>query len=1343
MTPDPQGPRTGRTLRRALALTTAAALLGGGLAAGAAPASAVTPTVINSPPADGHSIIVFPDRDFIHSDGWAQGSVLTAEVIRNGVVVGTSDPITPIDDPGTPSYDGMFDLNHLGAPCWNTTTPDILPGDVLRVTDQNGVAQETPTANVLVTQKATAVGAGTVVEKGYAADAAGAQMAAGTFQARLIANRLLFDKSGKRDLRANPVYDGASNTWTATWTGLDQHDMDLVANSVASRVLWLGRAPLAATALGSPIESTIAEFGATGGAAAGCAAPQARYAVTTSTPAVLNIASRSTDLTVSGLSQNATAVSVTLTDSAGTTSAASAATLSATAANGTQTWTAVFPAAVHDALVDGVLTAKAVYTVPDLNGVPTAIGGTDKTIQKDTVAPTAPVATPPGGLYATSQAVSLTNDDGSPIFYTVAGATPTPASTRYSGQVLITADQTLRSVSQDQAGNLSPLASETYTFGVPTGAPVVGTATAGNTSATLSWTPGPANNFPVKSWTVEAFTAGSTTPAATANVLGATATTGTVTGLTNGTAYTLDVVATNAGGNSAPSARSAAVTPATTPGAPTIGPPTPGDSSATVTWSAPVDNGGSAVTGYSVQLVNGSTGATIGAPRTAAAGATSLLWTGLLNGSSYFWTVAAYNAVGTGGSSAPSATVVPAGLPGAPTGVTAMRGDGSVDVRWTAPASDGGSPITGYTITAFAGSTAGPTANVTGGASTSGTVTGLTNGTAYTFTVSAVTAVGTGTPSAVAGPVTPASAPAAPTAVTATAGDASAKVSWTAAASGGSAITGYTVQAFDTTGAQVGADVPATLTSVNVGGLTNGTAYTFKVTATNAVGSSAASLPSAAVTPKRAAAVPTAPTTVTGTAGNTSVTLKWLAPASDGGSAITGYSIRASTATGFVGTTLTSSAALTGTVTGLTNGTAYTFTVSAVNAVGTGTASAASAAITPVAPAGVPGAPTGVVATRGNASVKLTWVAPVSNGGSALTRYSIRAFSGATLVSTTPVATPVLTGTVTGLANGTAYTFDVAAGNVVGFGPASTPTAAVTPATMPGAPTGLAGTRANASVKLTWTAASNGGSAITGYSIRAFNSLGTLVSTTAVATPVTTGTVAGLMNGTAYTFDVSARNAVGLSVASARSLAVTPAPTAPLAPVIAVAAAGNGSARAAWTAASNGGSALTSYTVSVYTTNGTVLVRTITLVAPIATDLVVTGLTNGTAYGFRVKAVNAIGTSASSGLSAAVTPLATLPLSPVIGVATAGVVGDAAGVTATAAWTAPVGGPAVTGYEVTALKMSTTGTITARTVSAVQASTARSLRMVLAAGSYRFEVRAVDAAGKSTPSAKSNQVLAQ
>jgi len=328
-------------------------------------------------------------------------------------------------------------------------------------------------------------------------------------------------------------------------------------------------------------------------------------------------------------------------------------------------------------------------------------------------------------------------------------------------------------------------------------------------------------------------------------------------------------------------------------------------------------------------------------------------------------------------------------------------------------------------------------------------------------------------------------------------------------------------------------------------------------------------------------------------------------------------------------------------VTGLTNGTAYTFTVAAVNSAGTGTASAPSNAVTPAA---LPGAPRNVQATLGNASASLRWTAPASTGGSPITGYVVAVRSGSQTLRTESLAGTATQAVITGLSNGTAYTFTVAAVNVSGTGPASAVSNRVTPGAVPGAPTLGTVTPANRSLTVTWTAPTDiGGAPVSGYVVRVYAGTSTTPARTVqVGRSAVRATVSGLTNGGDYTVTVAAQNRLGTGTASAPSAVVKPAVpiVAPNAPTLRNATAGSQSATVTWRAPrQTGGAPITGYVVSVYQGSSNVVVRTVPAAAT-ATSLTVTELTPGTAYRFRVAAVNEAGTGALSSRSSAVRPRA-------------------------------------------------------------------------------------------------------
>lgn len=439
-------------------------------------------------------------------------------------------------------------------------------------------------------------------------------------------------------------------------------------------------------------------------------------------------------------------------------------------------------------------------------------------------------------------------------------------------------------------------------------------------------------------------------------------------------------------------------------------------------------------------------------------------------------------------------------VPGAPADVTVSFGDGAVTVAWKAPASDGGSPVTGYTVVSAPGEA---TATVDGSTLTA-QLTGLTNGISYTFQVFATNAVGDGPLSLAAAPVEPGTVPGAPSVTSVVAGNAQVTLEWTAPADGGSPLTGYTITS---SSGDLSTQLPGHTTSTVISGLTNGTPYSFVIVATNEHGAGPASSPSETVIPRT---VPDAVTEVVAVRGNAQVTLTWQASASDGGAELAGYRVTPVPA----GAAVTVDAdTLTATVVDLPNGVAIAFDVVAFNAVG----DSEPVTSNEVVPATVPDAPAAAEAVRGDREVTLTWTAPASDGGSAVTGYVVTATPG-----DVSVTTEALTATVNGLANGTEYVFSIAAVNAVGAS-ATLDTLAVTPAAVPSGPGLVEVVTGDGAVVVSWPGAEDNGSAVTGYVVTS-TPAGFGASLDADARSVA---IDGLTNGTAYVFHVAAINGVG------------------------------------------------------------------------------------------------------------------------------------------------------------------------------------------------------------------------
>ena len=455
------------------------------------------------------------------------------------------------------------------------------------------------------------------------------------------------------------------------------------------------------------------------------------------------------------------------------------------------------------------------------------------------------------------------------------------------------------------------------------------------------------------------------TPSATPTASATPKVSATVTGLISSGKYSVSVTANNAEGSSVGASSVGTVTPVAStsvkvPGVVTAPAAVGGNASATVTWTAPAANNGASLISYSIAVKDGSNvvdTVTVPADNTVKSASnvsvTGALVGGLTNGKPYTFAISATNAVGT---SAPVATaaVTPFTLPGAPTGVSVTRGNASLTVNWTAPTSNGGSPLTGYVVTYVGKPTLVAASSLTKTVSALATATSvsipkLVNGVTYNVTVKAVTAKGSSSAST---PVTgtPSTVPVVLKTATAVKGSGSAIVSWTSAtntgtvaSNGGSDILRYEITVKQGTTALDTYNAIPTATSKVINGLANGTAYTFSVVAVNAVGKSVAKVTTAA-TPSTTPDAPTIGTTAQ--TSTTSLTVNWTAPASTGGSAITGYEIKVYSGGVQIGTAKTAAAtAKTLVVTGLTTKTAYTFTVAAKNINGTGTASSPSVAV--------------------------------------------------------------------------------------------------------------------------------------------------------------------------------------------------------------------------------------------------------------------------------------------------------------------------------------------------------------------------------------------------------------
>ena len=488
------------------------------------------------------------------------------------------------------------------------------------------------------------------------------------------------------------------------------------------------------------------------------------------------------------------------------------------------------------------------------------------------------------------------------------------------------------------------------------------------------------------------------------------------------------------------------------------------------------------------------------------------------------------------------------------------------------------------------------------------------------------------------------------TSVVATASAGKVELSWSGPQDdGGADIAGYKIERSTDNGITWSAlenDTACTCTEYTDNGLENGQTYHYRISAINAKGTGISS-DAVSATPLD---VPGPPRNLQTTPGNGEVTLAWDIPSTDngitadnGGSTITGYVVHYAIDTNFWRTfneeLITERTAV---VTGLTNGENYKFRVFAVNTVGFLNPSLVSSEI----PLTVSDRPWGLTATAVSQNqINVTWETPLDDGGSPITGYNIQRVIGEPTTNSVWADAP--TNPTVGITNswsdqdlipGTTYSYRVIPlTSAAPSGDSNSASGAIftTTLSVPSAPRNLTLEAEGQKIIIEWNVpADNGGTPITNYLIQWSDNGGSKWNTLKRDdSTVTSATVKSdtIVLGTEYLIRIYAENTIGPGPASSTE-SVTPL-TIPTAPRSLVTDPGDGQVTVSWSApVSDGGSPITDYRI-LYGEAGSNDPQPF-LSPGTGTSTVVTGLTNDVTYEFKVIAINAVGDSpASSGKS--------------------------------------------------------------------------------------------------------------
>jgi len=642
------------------------------------------------------------------------------------------------------------------------------------------------------------------------------------------------------------------------------------------------------------------------------------------------------------------------------------------------------------------------------------------------------------------------------------------------------------------------------------------TATASGTDIVLEWSP-PADGITVNGYRIYRGETSGTYP----TDLGTTTDNEfTDSNLDKGQTYYYQVMAFNDDGLGTPSEEVSATIQTTVPGVIDSLSAIRTFAQIELRWSAPDDDGGLAITQYSIYRSDSNT-----PPGTLLATQPGVGYIDSSNelGRTYYYWVRASNANGMGDwSNTATASPLAANPPGAPTNLAAVGGAGSVQVTWDAPTDNGSSDITEYRI--YRATTDvkpdSPIHTNPGGVLSYTDSIDLMIGTTYNYWVTAYNSAGEGLP---AGPASVlfASVPGVPTGLTATPGENTVTLNWTAPTDdGGAAITGYNIYRSETIVKPTSAIVNGGVSPYEDSSIESGKRYYYWVTAVNSKGESAASNRAMAALVE----VPSPPTNLVATGGNGFISLTWNVPDDDGGGDITSYNVYRNNSAGIL--------ALLGTANDnsytdndVTTGVTYTYAIGAVNSAGEG-AQSVTASTSPLIIKSTPSVPQNLKGEVQNGTVSLTWAAPNSDGGAPITQYWV--YRGVIESNLQYIgSTTELTYNDTETSKGNSYYYAITAINEVGEGARTATLNVFVPlSSVPSVPLDLKAEIVNGNVLLSWSApTSDGGGDVTGYKIYRGTSQATLSYITSVTGNSFEDT--GRRDGVTYVYTVAAVNEAG------------------------------------------------------------------------------------------------------------------------------------------------------------------------------------------------------------------------